>query len=126
MEYEYIRYVNGVDKRDTHKARKVVEEAIGKPLPSQAVIHHVNGDISNHNNSNLVACENEAYHGLLHRRTRALLACGYANWRKCWICEEYDDPKNLYVSPNGRGCWHRECHNRRYRAFLYLGGKKYR
>ncbi len=34
-------------------------------------------------------------------------ACGHANWRKCSICHQWDDPLNLYLSPSH--AFHRRC-----------------
>ena len=53
----------------------VAEEVLGKPLPPKTVVHHVNGDIADNRKENLVICENQAYHLLLHRRKR------YAEYR---------------------------------------------
>ena len=95
----------------------IAEAVLGKPLPDGAEVHHVDSNRLNNANSNLVICPNRAYHLLLHKRTRALEACGNANWLKCWICGSYDEPRNLYQW-GGRGR-HAECHskymNERYR-----------
>lgn len=48
----------------------VVEEAMGKPLPDGAVVHHVNGDGTDNRNENLVVCQDQAYHLLLHKRMK--------------------------------------------------------
>jgi len=89
----------------------VVEKAIGKGRPAGSIIHHVDGDKGNDSNNNLVLCEDNNYHSLIHRRERMLKECGHANYRRCWICKKYDDPKNLYKPP---GVWkgsirHRKC-----------------
>jgi recombinational DNA repair protein (RecF pathway) len=54
-----------------------------------------------------VICPNDAYHFLLHRRTRALDATGNANARKCNYCGQWDDPENLYISHHA--CFHAAC-----------------
>ena len=47
------------------------ERALGKPLPKGAVVHHVDGDKWNPN-ARLVICQDQAYHALLHKRTREI------------------------------------------------------
>lgn len=81
----------------------VAEKALGKYLPSTAPVHH-------HTEKQLVICQNNAYHKLLHQRQRAFEASGHANWLKCPYCKEYDDPVNLFV-PNipRRSAYHRSC-----------------
>ena len=88
----------------------VAEKALGKPLPKKAVIHHVDEDRQNNSHENLVICEDIAYHNLLHRRLRALKACGNANYRKCWICKQYDSVDNLKIY-NGSSVVHSKCIN---------------
>lgn len=73
----------------------IAEKTLGKFLPDRAVIHHANRIKSDNRKENLVICENNAYHKLLHRRIRAFWACGNPSWRKCTTCGEYDDLKNL-------------------------------
>jgi len=88
----------------------IAEKALGKSLPQKVDIHHVDGNRANNTNSNLVVCENRAYHALLHRRTRALQVCGNPNWRKCLYCKKWDDPENMYC--NGHYAYHRFCKNK--------------
>jgi hypothetical protein len=81
----------------------VAERAYGGYLPRGVSIHHVDGDSTNNANNNLVICQDEAYHRLLHRRARALAACGHASWRKCTYCKEYDDESNLAIRAKVKG-----------------------
>jgi hypothetical protein len=79
--------------KDAH--RVVVEQVLGRPLPYDAEVHHIDNNGLNNCHDNLVVCQDCAYHQLLHRRTRALKACGNPNWRKCSYCKQYDDPANM-------------------------------
>jgi hypothetical protein len=86
----------------------ICELVLGKPLPPGAVVHHVNEIKNDNRNSNLVICQDRAYHLLLHKRIRALKQSGHANWEKCVFCKEYDDPANLFHAKYGQQ-YHREC-----------------
>jgi len=74
----------------------VAEKAIGKPLPDKAVVHHHNRIVTDDISGNLVICEDQSYHLLLHQRMRSLKACGHSSWRKCCRCKKYDSVSNLY------------------------------
>lgn len=87
----------------------IAEKVLGKALPLGAVVHHIDGKTGNNKNSNLVICENNAYHLFLHQRQRAYKNCGYPHWRKCNFCKEYDDPANLYLHPNQAMAYHKAC-----------------
>ena len=67
----------------------VAEKALGHYLPLQAVVHHVNENKSENQNCNLVMCEDQSYHKLLHVRARAYKACGNPSARKCHICKTW-------------------------------------
>lgn len=98
-------------KKLNYMHRIIVERVLGHALPEKAVIHHVDGNGSNNENTNLVVCENQKYHLLIHKRQDALVACGNANWIKCGICKSYDDPHNMYVYQHGASfsAYHKEC-----------------
>ena len=82
----------------------IAEKALGKPLPPGVEIHHHG---KRDDNTQIVICQDHAYHFLLHQRTRALKACGHVTWRKCSYCKKYDKPDNLYI--NKHNAFHRSC-----------------
>ena len=51
---------------------QIAERALGHTLPFGAMVHHHDRDKTNNKNSNLVICENGAYHHLIHARMNAL------------------------------------------------------
>lgn len=103
----YLRIVrNGVSKREHVR---IAELALGHELPAGAVVHHHNQVRIDNRNRNLVVCQDETYHRLLHVRTVALKACGNPNWRRCYYCKQHDDPINLRVRTDGGGAYHLSC-----------------
>ena len=65
----------------------VAERAFGRELPIGAVIHHVDRNGLNNSNSNLVLCQDQAYHMLLHSRHRIKDVGGNPNTEKiCSVC----------------------------------------
>lgn len=91
----------------------IAEAALGKVLPPKAVIHHTDEQHGTVDPLGIVICPDDAYHKLLHIRSRALRESGNANWRKCWVCKRYDDPRNLRI--NKAHVYHQECNKLRQR-----------
>jgi hypothetical protein len=59
--------------------RVIVARVLGHPIPAGVEIHHVNGDRRDNRHSNLVVCQDKAYHKLLHVRARIKAAGGNPN-----------------------------------------------
>jgi hypothetical protein len=86
--------------------RLLAEKALGKSLPVKAVVHH-------HDPEQLVVCQDQAYHMLLHARGKAFISCGHANYKWCRYCKTYDDPLNLHIMPSG-AAYHKTCQQKHY------------
>ena len=104
--YRALQLSNGKRK---YEHVLVAEKALGHSLPKGARVHHVNEDRSDNRPENLVICPSVKYHSLLHMRMAALDAGHPANYRFCGLCRKFDDPKNMYVTPNENRAKHREC-----------------
>ena len=87
----------------------VAERALGHALPTGAEVHHVNGCPTDNRPSNLVICPDHAYHMVIHRRARALAACGHAGWYRCRYCRRWDDPRSLSVAARPSHSYHPIC-----------------
>jgi hypothetical protein len=86
-----------VDNFSPREHRVLAEKALGKSLPINAVVHHFNGEKCG---GQLVICQNQAYHALLHARQRAYEATGDANKKRCPYCHTYDDKENMVSYPS--------------------------
>lgn len=88
----------------SHRLR--AEQALSKPLPHSAVVHHVDG--SKNDNTQLVICQDQAYHMLLHQRTRIVKAGGNPNTdRVCSVCRVAKNIETSFYKGGSRTC--KEC-----------------
>lgn len=87
----------------------IVEAALGHSLDRRHPVHHVDEDNTNNVPPNLVACEDQAYHMILHQRQRALDACGDPSADRCSYCKGYDRQDQMVGGPKRRGRYHRDC-----------------
>lgn len=103
--------VGGRRKRLAHVL--IAERALGRPLPAGAQVHHVDGNSLNNSPSNLVICQDQAYHSLLHARQRVLAAGGNPNTQRlCKFCGELKFAHELVGGAlHRRSNYCRPCHN---------------
>jgi hypothetical protein len=89
----------------------VAERALGKYLPPRAVVHHVNEQRPDNRPTNLVVCENQAYHLLLHARAR-VLEDHHLGGKVCLTCKvrrpfkEFSRSRSRFdgLNPHCRSC----------------------
>lgn len=88
-------YTTTVKRQQKLLHRVIAEQALGVKLPRTVIVHHNNEDKLDNRNENLIICQDEAYHQLLHMRKRALEACGNVLWRPCEYCKKHDALENM-------------------------------
>lgn len=103
------------DGRYIQMHRYVAEQALGKPLPEEAVVHHWDRDELNNSNENLLICPDQSYHMLIHARMDAMDATGDPDKRRCKICGCYDDTRNLCKIGSRNRLAHRACAQKAWR-----------
>ena len=84
----------------------VAERALGRLIPPECPVHHVDGNPANNLPANLVICQSQGYHKLLHQRATALAVCGNASSLKCDICHSYERQNEMRVYSYRQGIGH--------------------
>lgn len=91
----------------------IAETALGKPLPPKAQVHHVDEKRDNNENTNLVICQDRAYHALLHTRAKILRAGGNPNTDK--LCGKCNSIKlRSFFSASPKASWCKQCQSAYY------------
>lgn len=81
----------------------VASIALGRALPTGAVVHHVNENHRDNRPENLVICESSAYHLRLHQRLRVLKSGGNPDSDKwCTQCKQ-PRPRSEFSQDRTRG-----------------------
>lgn len=97
----------------------MARRALGRPLPHGAQVHHVDGNPNNHDARNLVICQDQSYHQLLHARALVVRAGGNPNTSKvcrgCWEIKPFEAFRIDREHHAGRGSRCKSCVNRRAR-----------
>ena len=108
MTLPHWKYHGNVYRKVTIYGRRVnlhqavAERALGRRLPKGAQVHHVDENPRNNANTNLVICQDMAYHKLLHMRANVLRAGGNPNTDLfCHKCRTAK-PQDKF----GRNCGH--------------------
>ncbi len=87
------------------------EMALGKALPSTAIVHHADGSKSD--DAPLVICQDQAYHLLLHSRMRIKAAGGNPNTDSICSCCRLAKPRSAFsrhsITTTGVDRYCREC-----------------
>lgn len=134
---EPLKYINGHNKSNWNGGRSIsgcgymriwvgdkyifehvliAEICLGKPLPKGCVVHHIDENPLNNSTNNLVICQDNGYHRLLHQRLIAYRECGDPNFRKCAECKQYDSPSNMEYHGNYRFI-HKKCRSDRMKEY---------
>ena len=84
---------------------RVVERILNHRLPVTAVIHHFNSNRKDNSRGNLVVCQDQAYHILLHSRKRIYGLGGNPNTDKiCSKCGEVKRKTEFHKAKRADGC----------------------
>lgn len=92
----------------TYEHIKVMEEHLQQELPIGSIIHHIDGDGTNNDISNLYLCKNRAEHKELHRVLRNIKAGVPINKVYCSFCKMWKDRSEMVANRLSGHC--KVCH----------------
>jgi hypothetical protein len=113
--------------RKTRTHVLMVERILGRRLPESAVVHHVNRNRKDNRNQNFVVCQDQAYHMLLHARTRVVQAGGNPRTDKvCSRCKKVKPKTEFHKSKSKDGyrCYCKPCQSEIYYERRYGNGTR--
>ena len=91
----------------------ICSAVLGKPLPLKAIIHHWDKNNSNNKSFNLLICQDQSFHMVIHMRQKAYEQSGHADYRYCNTCEKWHSTKDMCKNRNaslGYGHICKVCH----------------
>lgn len=97
------RYVKAGKGRHSYEHQRIAAAVLGRPVPAGVQVHHVDGNGRNNTRRNLVICDSQRYHQILHARARVLVAGGDPNadaW--CSICQHVRPLRMFWIRKSGR------------------------
>lgn len=115
--------------KNRHRTRPhvlIAEKILGKRLPNIAVVHHVNQNKKDNRPSNLVICQDQSYHLLIHARQRIVDAGGNPKTdRICTKCKQIKSKTEFHNSSSsydGCRCYCKPCQSKIYQERRYSNG----
>jgi hypothetical protein len=104
-----------VIRRDKYReiAYSKVKKVLNTSLYPKMIIHHLDGDFTNNENSNLVVCEDRSYHMLLHQKKDAKYGRKVERKRfsiqQCYLCNKFDKKKDMMNYKDTSFYFHLKC-----------------